>query len=98
MTQIYIEPTCRYDHGPLKLIDRLYARKVGFGLTVMPDDIGDDLVIFGSFNLFTCMKCGYSEMFDRTPQDTPLDTPAKSGAWGDANCGETTDQSSAVAL
>jgi hypothetical protein len=60
-------PTCRYQHGPLTRA--IYEGVDTWGLVALG---GQPNTAF-SFELFVCLTCGYSEIFDTEPAKTKAD-------------------------
>ena len=63
MNQITVEPTCKYGHGLLKMVDHMHQKQVTFGLFMRAAYPSPSQSLEG-LNLWVCASCGYSEIFD----------------------------------
>lgn len=64
MTTTKIVPKCRYCHEDLFRV-KFLGQDRQFAL-IMPNDVRSGF----SVNLYTCKKCGYTELFDENPELT----------------------------
>lgn len=65
------EPTCRYDHGPLKNVTSMVGTDFALGrVNHTTEPVCMDTDQFFSVQIFVCPTCGYIELFDGDIEDT----------------------------
>jgi hypothetical protein len=64
MSQIKIKPTCRYGHGALLEMSKMYGPEASVGLLLFKNNSGSEPGILNGLSAWVCKECGYVEIFD----------------------------------